>query len=101
MKKPALLLLALPLAAARCGTYSYQKADTSQTQFAREAAACENYAMGQPPASVVETSNPRFDGAANSNAAKQQKDMNSCMAAKGYTVEHTSALRPPNDTAQP
>jgi hypothetical protein len=88
MKKLALLLLVLPLAA--CGYDTFQKPGATESQFAWDQTICQNYAIEQPPAVILSGSRTEDK---DTNVAKEQKDFRSCMVGKGYSFEHTMGLR--------
>ena len=77
MKTLALLVLALPLAA--CSPAIYQRANTTEWQFATDQAACQDYVKAEPK-SVGFGENHVLGG--NPPGAL----MRNCMEAKGYTV---------------
>jgi len=84
------LLLALPLAA--CGPAIYQKAGTSQYQFAVDQTACRDYAREQPPA--IAQSGSKYsgpEGAVVANRRKAQNDFRTCMESKGYAYRSGTA----------
>ena len=90
MRQLALLLLALPLTA--CAPDIYQRAGTSQYQFAVDQTSCQDYAREQPPAimqSGSKYSGP--EGALVANRRKAQNDFRSCMESKGYAYQKGTA----------
>jgi hypothetical protein len=90
VKKLALLLLSLPLAA--CAPAIYQRAGTSQYQFAVDQTSCQDYAREQPPAVVQ--SGSKFsgpEGAVVANRRKAQNDFRTCMESKGYAYRRGTA----------
>lgn len=77
MKKLALLLLVLPLTA--CGSAIYQRANTTQWEFATDQAACHDYAKAQPQAISMNNNNVL-------GGTSPKAQMRSCLEAKGYTL---------------
>ena len=81
MKRLILPLLALPLAA--CGPAIYQRANTTERQFAADQSDCHDYVASLPKSVSYGDNNVL-------GSTSPDTQMRNCMQAKGYALRHRS-----------